>query len=266
MKLILGFFLIFVMSTLAIDYNRKTVGEWYREVEGKIAEQREKLPWDHSLKPFTRGYSANNIKLNMKFNENENKKLNFAEAMILIYGSIEKHFSEEKRNNAWNANINSLIEFYKSSINENDIDCFKMELKKIDPNSPQVEDFNINSDNSLCEATVDMNGLDIHINEVEKAYGPLTTLTGGKIDRNKFKKILLTFVVLSGEIPQKRLDGISLMIVDLKYYLNAAINSVLNQLDTRQAVILAKPTVSYSFGNYGSYGYNHGYYKNSYGR
>lgn len=249
MKLILVFVLIFVMSTLAIDYNRKTLGEWYREVDGKIQNQREKLPWDHSLKPFTREHSVHNIKLNMKFNENENKVVNFAEAMILIYGSIQKHFSEKKRNSAWNLMVDSLIEFYKSSVNENDIDCFKMELKKIDPNSPQVEEFNKNFDNSICEATVDMNGLDIHINEVEKAYGPLTTLTGGKIDRKKFKKILLTFVVLGVESPQKRLDGKSLMIVDLKYYLNAAINSVLNELDARQAVILAQPTstVRYSF-------------------
>ena len=79
--------------------------------------------------------------------------------------------------------IESLIEFYRESIEKDDIDCFRMELKVVDPYSRYVSGIKkkkLNKLRSKCMDVVNISGIDTHIMEIEKTYGDLSTLTGKK--------------------------------------------------------------------------------------
>jgi len=233
MKFILGLILIFLATTLAIDERKRTLGDWYEEIDKNIDAKRVKMDWNDPMKKFTQSYNKYDIKQYMKYNDHKNKLVNFAEAMILIYGSILKHFDGPKQNEAWSSMVDLLIEFYNKPEYLKHLDCFRKELNEIDPNSPQVDE---NLDVTKCETIVDMAGLDNHITEVEKAYGNLRSLTGGKMDRTKYKKILLTFVILAGKSSTDRINDTRLLIGNLKSYLNEAFSSTQKELNTRQSI------------------------------
>jgi len=237
MKLIFVLVFLVIVGISAVEYKKQTLNEWYQQVNNEIINKRK--VWNHPFKIYFEGYSHWSIKQFMEFEKNKNKELNFAEAMILIYGSGLKHFSEFKRNNAWNAMIDALVDFYKPKIHKNELNCFKLELNKLDPDSSLLKGFDesrMNNFVAVCESIVDMNGLESHITNVEEAYGDLATLTGGAIDRNKFKKILLTLILLGGETIPKMYKGTNLLIQELKAALDTAFDATLSNLENRPSL------------------------------
>lgn len=233
MKIIFGFIAVFlVVTTLAIDNRTRTLSEWFNDVLNFIKNKRLTLHYKDPIKKFTEEHSKYKIKLIMKFSKNEDKPLNFAEAMILIYGSILRHFDHHKQQEAWNVMVDLLINYYDKDDFRKNLDCYKTELNKIATDASHVDD---SFYDSRCEETVDMEGLDKHFSAVESAYGNLTTMTGGIIDRRKFKKTLLTFVVLAGQNHEERFNDKNLLIINLKSYFNGAFENVLSTLNNRKS-------------------------------
>ncbi|KAL7012381.1 hypothetical protein ACKWTF_014814 [Chironomus riparius] len=237
MKSIFWILIIFVVFTCAIDIKKQPLREWYQQIYKDFNAKRATMINNHPLRKYMDGFSEYYTKKNMKFNENQNKIVNFAEAMILFCGSALKQFDDVKLKNAWNTMTDALVDFYGHYPLSNDINCFKLELKKIEPNSPILKKFNESSMAEYietCESVVDMNGLETNIAYIEEAYGDLKTLTGGAIDRTEFKRILLTFVILSRENTYRKFNGTNRLALELIAALNMAFDAVLKDLNNRQ--------------------------------
>jgi len=221
MKLIFALFLMLIGTTVAINYENKSLRDWYMETLNNMR----KIKSDNKFYTFTNKLNLRCMTHQMDYTINREKLLNFAEAMILLYGSGLKCMDEVKHNSAWELMIDSSIEFIVNKINENNMQCFKMALKRLDPDSKYVNNFDertMTMNISECEQIVDMDGLNNRISKTEKAYGSFSSLTREALDRHKFKKILLTLVVLGDKGYEMRSKGRDELIKELKLVLNAA--------------------------------------------
>jgi len=220
------------MSASAIDERKNTLNNWYNEVKGKIIE----TPQNSSFYQYTSQLNYECIEKEIKLSEIGEQELNFAEAMFLLYGSGIKCLDLNKQNDVWVLMVDSLINFYSETVNINKQDCFKMELKNIDPYSSILYGFdehNMAIDRETCKTLVDINGLDSHITDVENAYGNLSTLTNGIIHRNDMKKYLLLFVVLGGGDHSHKDYVKTLLMNEAQYKLNSVFNIVFYNVNMR---------------------------------
>ncbi|KAL7012378.1 hypothetical protein ACKWTF_014811 [Chironomus riparius] len=224
---ILLLFVIFLMSASAIEYNNKTLYDWYEEVKGKVS----KIRNGHKFYQFTRNLNYDCIKNKINFKRSQKIELNFAEAMILIYGARFKCMSSVMSDKAKYEMIDVLINFYNRGTKKNEFECFKMELKAINPlYSTSLTRQNMKTNGTACELIVDMTGFDRHIDEIERTYGKLSTLMRDENGRKHFKIILLTFIVAGENRSSKNLQRFNLK-VKLDLALNEAYKGILKNLE-----------------------------------
>ncbi|KAL7012380.1 hypothetical protein ACKWTF_014813 [Chironomus riparius] len=229
MKIVVGILLLVVVAAVAIDNKNKYLRDWYMETLKAV----QAIKGDSRFYQFTKKLNLSCITRNMNFNTNKDKNINFADAMILIYGSGLKCLDEDKRNKVWELMIDSLIEKYNSTFREDQVQCFKKELKRFEPQPQYVTDFDESSMTlSLeeCEKIVDMDGLDYHIKQIEAAYGSISVITKGRLDADNLRRIMLTFVVLGNENEEIKTNGRDALILDLKDSLDGAFGVVLYNL------------------------------------
>jgi len=232
MKTVVGILLLVVVATVAkINSDKKSLSGWYMDTLKTM----NAIKSDNKFYTFTSKLNLRCITQQLDFSINREKQLNFAEAMILLYGSGLKCMDELKRKNAWKMMIDNLIDTY---VFEDDIQCFKMELKRLDPDSQFVSNFDeslMTISNEDCEQIVDMDGLEIHLDNVEKEYGLISDISQTTFDREDFKKVLLTMIVLGKEDDKtKSTPGRNELIAKLQYSLDTAVTYVLYKLSIPQ--------------------------------
>jgi len=137
-----------------------------------------------------------------------------------------KCFDDTKQQRLWKLLSDKLINYFFPELDSNHLSCYKMELKRQDPNSKYVRNFNEQSMTEECEEIVDMFGVDLLLSVAENVFGDLSKLTRGVLDSDKFKRILLALVVLKDNY-----NGGHELINELKYALDAAIELVKNKLN-----------------------------------
>lgn len=222
------FLFIFIVSTSAIEYKRKTLNVWYEDVNKSMSEIRN----GHQFFQFKRHINHECIETNINFNKHRNKELNFAEAMILIYGSGLKCLGSVMSDKAKYAMMKALINLYKREIKKDEHECFKFKLTEISPNYSHASvNRNIKFNTTVCEEIVDMVGFENYIDELERTYGNISALTGEKDGREKFKIYLLTFAVLAGEKTNKRNFAQNDLKIKLDFFLNKAFKTILENIE-----------------------------------
>lgn len=227
MKLIIASIILYFLAANANGDENKPLRDWYREGLNKINTMKP----DDEFYQYTRNLNLRCISHSIGYNSYPEKELNFTDSTILIYGSGLKCFDEAKQQRVWKLLSDKLIDYFFSELDSNDLTCYKMELKRQDPNSKYVSNFNeqsmtINTED--CEETVDMFGVDLLLNIAESVFGDLSKLTRGVLDNDKFKRILLALVVLKDDF-----NGGHELINELKYALDAAIELVNNKLTSQ---------------------------------
>ncbi|KAL7011302.1 hypothetical protein ACKWTF_014219 [Chironomus riparius] len=223
------------ISTSAFDDRKLTFDEWFSDVSAKY----QGIPSDH---PFSRQintirhkrYCMNNAVVYWRI---KSKKLNYTEAMILIYGSAISCLEDKDKLDTLRQMIKSLVDFYSTTIQKEHIECFKMELQKIDPNSYLLKRDNFNTasmtlDKDTCTEIVDNEGLDDHILKFENQFGSLLTLSCENDIKNEIKKILLNIVILSDPNIYEHIKkyGIRTTTESMQKKLNAAFDCVKNKI------------------------------------
>ncbi|CAG9810862.1 unnamed protein product [Chironomus riparius] len=229
MKLRILLISLFVITTSSIAAETKTLEQWYQDVTDKM----KTIKWGHPLFQYSRGFNHWNIKQKINFAQNKNKNLNFTQAMILIYRSGLDDLDISRRNNFWTFLIENLIEFNKRTIDVNYLECFRKELKKINPESPLVagfDAFRMTMRSEDCDKIVESRGFDDYVNNFENTYGNLIEITDGALSKDKFKRFLITFVVLADETDLNRSREIIYLIEEFKNILDTAFNHIMNSL------------------------------------
>jgi len=197
MKLFIVFIFTFIAFTSAINNKNQTLNKWLEEIQYKIKEI-------DSSSPFYQYISAiDETCIHVKININKNglKYLKFADAMIIIYGAGLECYSDSNKRNVWKLMQEYLLNSYKESIDSKYLDCFKMKLKKIEPdNYFSKNTYNISPDDvKSCKSIIDDEGFYKHVENIEKEFGNIEFLTCNAINATEFRRLFLHIIILSGE-------------------------------------------------------------------
>lgn len=206
--------LFFISGAVAINNETHTIEWWWNEVNSKFENVTNNHPLISELREF---HSKKWCVTNKVVTWGSKKKIvNFAEAMVLIYGSLmtcQQPFSAQ----SFGTLVRHFINSYKESIAENDIECFKIELKKINPRFYMLTHFVEPADSQRCEAVVDMGGFNDHLQNIEAIFGNLAEFSCNVLNADYLKELLLTVVVLSGSGDENIINWhIQELIVDLR--------------------------------------------------
>lgn len=203
--------------------------DWYKALQAKHPKVAKGEPFFNELKEINskKWCIENSIQI---FNHGK-KILNFAEAMILIYGAGMSCF--ENKDSAWKRLTRLLVKNYEEN-NSDNMDCFRVELDKFQPRSPMLLDFNPEEiDAGGCEEIVDNTGFSAHIIDIEAQFGSLNDLTCGSVSEASLKKFLLSIVVLSSKKVQDHTDYITTLADEAKKMLDDAYNCVKKRMFSR---------------------------------
>jgi len=226
-----------VGATSAINDTILTLDEWYKAVQAKHPKVAQGEPFFNQLNEINNNKWCINDAI--KIYNNKQKVLNFAEAMILIYGAGMNCFSENSKDQTWKRLIKSLVNHYSENM-IGDKKCFMLELEKFQPRSPVLLNFNSEGmDAAACEEIVDNSGFSAHIRDMESKFGSLNELTCGAVSEESLKKFLLTVVVLSS----KKVQDYTNLVNEAKQMLDDAYTCVKQRMISRGNQ-LTKPTVA----------------------
>lgn len=196
-KFIIFFSFLVFTSTSAFEEGEKTLVQWFTQISAKYQNIRQTDPFYAQINKVRTEHWCMNDKLNIW--NNKQKKINNLEALIFIYGAALN--CVENKVETWKEMVSYLGQHYAKSVKQNQIECFKMELQKLDPYNFLLKHDNfriesMNTDIETCTEIVDMAGFDAQINANEQIFGSLSQLTCG-FTKDDFKKYMLTVVVLS---------------------------------------------------------------------
>lgn len=174
---------------LAINKLNQTLEKWYNDVKLQYQNFDEQSEFSYGLN------TSQCIENILRISENQNLYLNFAEAMILIYGSgLECMYSKES---TFRQMTESLINSYKKI---DHLYCFKLEMHKIYPNSNLLKKFDASKFEDqfeICNEIIDNNGFEENLKNIEASFGNISNLTCNAINRDDFKKILLKIILIA---------------------------------------------------------------------
>jgi hypothetical protein len=229
-------------SALAININRKTLNKWYEEIEGKV----QKISSESQFSQITSKINFTCIKTTkLNLPQNGEKELNFAEGMIAVYGAGFECFDENELKIIWRSLLDLLINSYKQTVKPEEIKCFKIELKKFDPNSLLASDINSNvmsRYDDFCKDVVDNDGLDKHLQNLEDRFRSLSDLTCKKVNFVEFKKTFIMLIILSHETaPYDRLK--SLLANFFQDKMKLAYNCVIERIGKQIDLSVAPPQI-----------------------
>ena len=235
MKFVAALIISFIVLTSAIREENQTLEKWYNEVKISYQNLSSENPFFEDISQIRSSSSCMNT--NMDWWINKGKKLNFAEAMILIYGSGLNCVSDKLQ--TIKNMIGMFVDFYKIIIPNEHIECFKMELQNLIPTSFLLNNYN-NSTNKhsieVCNKIVDVDGFKNHIENIEEKFGNILKLTCNKFGNKGIKIILHTIVVLSDDKidDTARSRGIKSISKNINENLDTILNCIKNSIKNRK--------------------------------
>lgn len=138
----------------------------------------------------------------LKVSENGDKVLNLPKMVILGLISLIRCQNNENIMETIKSTLRTVINSYKTPRFNVTKDCYIGELKKIDPNSLLVENFDeqvmINTE-MKCDKEIDDKGFEQIISNSEIYIGSLASFTCGTLQQSDIKKLGMTAIVLAFE-------------------------------------------------------------------
>jgi len=235
MKIIVAIIISLIALTSAIREDKQTLEKWFNEVNINYQNLSSESLFFEDINQIRSSRSC--MSINMDWWENKGKKLNFAEAMILIYGSGLNCVSDKLQ--TIKNMIGMFVDFYKIMIPNEHIECFKMELQNLIPTSFLLSNYNNSTNkNSIedCSKIVDTDGITNHIEKIEEKYGQIIKLTCDKYGNKGIKVILHTIVVLSNDKIEDaaRSRGIKKISTNINDNLDTILNCIKNSIKNRK--------------------------------
>ncbi|CAG9810864.1 unnamed protein product [Chironomus riparius] len=232
MKLMIFFAFAYAAVALAINTKEQSLTDWYEEVDKKIIKSVKSGPFFEHVRGFN-DWCVKQTFLNM--NRDGNKKLKFPEAMIIIFDALIS-CKKEKSLDIWSLMVGELANHYKTSLDDpSHVECFKLELQKVEPTSYLLHGLESNSmtnDIETCKTIVDDDGYSRHIDILEQEFGKISDLTCQEFDGAEAKKLLLSIIVLGFE---KRINYVNYVkksiAADLQYRIGSAAKCIKKRMN-----------------------------------
>lgn len=182
-------------NSFEINKKTQTMESWWNEVTSMHDRVDSRHPLINQIKEFNSKKWCVTTKV-VDWN-NKNKVANFAEAMVLIYGSVVTCY-EPLTDNSFNTVVKYISDNYNAHIPSSDIDCFKVELQKFRPYLNDVKGFKTPPNSQMCENVLDMEGFNKNLQNVESAFGSIADFSCNVFSAEKVKELLMRVAILSG--------------------------------------------------------------------
>ena len=171
--------------------------KWFEELNKQI----EASSIRSGISKFTKNVDQNCVKDKIKMTENGNKKVNLAQAVVSIGIGYLKCY-DKSENAAIIEGINDFLELYESTNFFKYGDCYLNELKKLEPTSKLVENFDVNGmelTEEECSRHLGEDTYQAMMKNLEEYTGDLATFTCGNFKADDFKLFGMKLVILSFE-------------------------------------------------------------------
>jgi len=176
---------------------RKPLKLWFEEFNKNIAT----APIRSGISKFSRNTDKNCVEQKIKMSENGNKMMNFAQAVVSVGIGYLKCYGKTE-NAAIIEAINDFLKLYEDTNFDKYGDCYLNTLKKLEPTSKLVENFDADQMELTeveCNDHLGENSYDDWMRNLEEYTGNLETFTCGNLKTIDFKIIGMKFVILSHE-------------------------------------------------------------------
>jgi len=198
-KVIILFTLITLTITSAFEEGKQTLEQWFTKISSEYENVSSSDPFYGQINDVL-GKKKSCTEEKLVWWNNKQKSLNNLEAIIFIYGAALDCVGNKV--DTWKLMVSSLANYYGKTIPQEHIECFKMELQKLDSQNSLLkhEGFSVGSmttDMETCTNLVDIAGFDDIIDKNEKIFGSLSDLTCSSFNKVEVKKFMLSIVVSS---------------------------------------------------------------------
>lgn len=170
---------------------------WFMEFNKNI----EAAPERSGISKFSRNTDKNCVEQKVKMSENGNKMMNFAQAVVSVGIAYLKCYGKTEKTAIIEA-INDFLKLYEDTNFDKYGDCYLNTLKKLEPTSKLVEDFDANQmelTEEECDEHLGESSYDDWMRNLEEFTGNLETFTCGNLKTIDFKIVGMKFVILSHE-------------------------------------------------------------------